>query len=297
MSTLSVSEAGYKPGSNDSGGGSGNDSGSKGGSRSSTRRATKLTAGPEICHPRVGKVRPAKGCFPSSVRSKLLKSRKNIKCRKNDDRCLLESSNITSKEKEQIGKYYLRPARPIEWEKDPDQWLDSNNINDVMKQYEEAYSNFKFLGVLPIDFAAQDPYSKIPGKCLVDTICHLSIKSLKKSGITQLGVVYNLDPHNKDGSHWVANFADLKKKKVYYFDSYGMKAPSQIAKFMRSLKLQDPALELEYNARRFQFNNSECGMYSLYFIISMLEGVPFSQFCKRAVPDGEMLRLRHWIFS
>jgi hypothetical protein len=291
MSTLSVSEAGYKPGSNASGNASG------GASRSTTRRVTKLTAGPEICHPRVGKVRPANGCFPASVRSKLLKSRKNIKCKKNDDRCLLESSDITSKEKEQIGKYYLRPARPIEWEKDPDQWLDSNNIGDVMKQYEEAYSNFKFLGVLPIDFAAQDPYSKVEGKCLVDTICHLNIKSMKKSGIIYLGVVYNLDPHNKDGSHWVANFVDLKRKKVYYFDSYGMKAPSQIAKFMRSLKLQDPSLELEYNARRFQFNNSECGMYSLYFIISMLEGVPFSKFCKRAVPDGEMLRLRHWIFS
>ena len=287
MSTLSGSEAGYKPGSNNM----------KGGGRSATRKISPHVVGPKACHPRVGKVRPVSGCFPTSVRSKLLKSRKQSSCKKDDDRCLLESSELSSQEKEQIGKQYLRPARPKEWEKDPDQWLDSNNISEVMEQYEEAYSNFKFLGVLPIDFASQDPYSKVPGKCLVDTICHLSIKSLKKSGITLLGVVYNLDPHNKDGSHWVASFADFNKKKVYYFDSYGMKAPPQIAKFMRSLKLQDPALELEYNARRFQYHNSECGMYSLYFIISMLEGVPFNKFCKRAIPDGEMLRLRHWIFS
>ena len=110
---------------------------------------------------------------------------------------------------------------------------------------------------------------------------------------------FNLDPHFKDGSHWVAAFVDLRPaaRKVYYFDSYGIEPPQQIAKFMRSLTLQDSALELAYNARRFQFQGSECGMYSLYFIICMLEEENFKTFCHKPVPDGEMLRLRHWIFS
>jgi hypothetical protein len=263
--------------------------------------------GPEGCHPRIGKSRPANGCFPTLIRRRLMTHKlsqgggKNIACLKNHtyDRCLLEESSLSETEKTKIATKYLRPKRPSAWASDPDQWLDSNNIDSVMKQYEETYSDFKFLGVLPIDFAALDPYKKDGHTCLVDSICQLKLPELEAAGTRRLAAVFNLDPHFKDGSHWVATFVDLRPniQKVYYFDSYGMEPPSQIAKFMRSLTLQDSDLELEYNARRFQFQGSECGMYSLYFIISMLEDESFKKFCHKAVPDGEMLRLRHWIFS
>lgn len=265
-----------------------------------------LKSGPEGCHPRIGKKKPRNGCFPSSVRRRLMTRRvkggsRANQCLKNHtaDRCLLEQSSLPDEEKEEIGKKYLRPKRPSAWASDPDQWLDSNNIESVMKQYEETYPNFKFLGVLPIDFAAPDPYKGNGTTCLVDSICQLKLTELEAQGIYRLGAVFNLDPHFKDGSHWVATFVDLRPeiRKVYYFDSYGIEPPQQIAKFMRSLTLQDPTLELEYNARRFQFQGSECGMYSLYFIISMLEDENFKTFCHKPVPDGEMLRLRHWIFS
>jgi hypothetical protein len=269
--------------------------------------------GPQGCHPRVGEKRPSAGCFPSAIRAHLTRKRhKSLKeeggrqkgsggtsmCKNhNEDRCLLHNSTLPDSEKETLARKYLRPARPSAWLDDPDQWLDSNNIADVMKQYEETYKDFKFLGVMPIDFAAPDPYNKSKEKCLIDKICELNLAALSKSGIHRLGAIFNLDPHFKDGSHWVACFVDLNKEKVYYFDSYGIKPPEQIAKFMRSLTLQDPNLELEFNGRRFQFQGSECGMYSLYFIISMLEGANFKEFCQHAVPDGEMLRLRHWFFS
>lgn len=259
--------------------------------------------GPEWCHPRIGRNRPSSGCFPVRVKQRLATRRggsANKPCKDmSDDRCLLESSSLGSHEKTAIAKQYLRPKRPSAWTSDPDQWLDSNNIADVMKQYEETHRDFKFLGVLPIDFAAPDPYKKDSSKCLVDSICELKLPELESKGIYRIGAVFNLDPHFKDGSHWVGIFVDLRPsaRKIYYFDSYGIKPPEQIAKFMRSLTLQGPDLKLEYNARRFQFQGSECGMYSLYFIISMLDGEPFKRFCHHAVPDGEMLRLRHWIFS
>jgi hypothetical protein len=251
-----------------------------------------------VCHPRLGLT---KKCFPSTIRRRLQTRKrrggggKNTCNNHSSERCLLQQADIPDSEKEQLAKKYLRPARPSAWANDPDQWLDSNNIADVMKQYEEAYPDFKFLGVMPIDFAAPDPYD---GKgCLVDKICQLDLSALKKSGTWKLGVIFNLDPHYKDGSHWVGSFVDLKKKKVYYFDSYGMKPPEQIAKFMRSLTVQDPELELEYNARRFQYQGSECGMYSMYFIISMLEGSNYKDFCHHSIPDKEMLRMRHLFFS
>ena len=261
--------------------------------------------GPEVCHPRIGKNKKNSSprCFPSTIRRRLtrrLKQKGGI-CKKGQskERCLLENSDLSPIEKTALEKEYLRPPRPTVWEKDPDQWLDSNNIADVMKQYEETYKDFKFLGVLPIDFAAPDPYKGGTGKCIVNTICELKLSELDKTGITRLAAVVNMDPHFKDGSHWVGIFIDLRPsiRKVYYFDSYGIKPPQQIATLMRSLTLQDPDLTLEVNGRKFQFQGSECGMYSLYFIIRMIDGANFGKFCHEAVPDGEMLRLRHWIFS
>ena len=275
------------------------------------------------CHPRV----KGSNCFPSSIRKLLTrkkkkggrttttntntntvatnsvattkKSNKTRSCMNHSDaRCLLQSSDLPDSQKDKLARQYLRPPRPSAWASDPDQWLDSNNIGDVMKQYEETYKDFKFLGVLPIDFAAPDPYTKGPTKkCLIDKMCEIDIAALRRSGIDRLAAAFNLDPHFKDGSHWVACYVDLEKHRVYYFDSYGIRPPIQIAKFMRSLTLQDPKMELAYNGRRFQYQGSECGMYSLYFIISMLEGADFKTFCHHAVPDGEMLRLRHWLFS
>jgi hypothetical protein len=189
---------------------------------------------------------------------------------------------------------------PKEWNSDPDQWLDSNNISDVMKQYEETYPHFKYYGANPIDFAAPDPYDKEAAaekKCLNEDICKLNLKDLLKRGKTHLGFVYNLDPSNKGGSHWIASFTDVPAHKTYYFDSYGMKPPPQIARFMRSMTLQDPEMKLQYNARRFQFGTSECGTYCLYFLIRMLDGDSFTDFCKETPRDKEMFKLRKFIYS
>ena len=169
-----------------------------------------------------------------------------------------------------------------------------------MKQYEQVYRHFKFFGTNPIDFAAPDPYDKdaaMKKKCLNEEICTMNLKTLSQQGKTMLGFVYNLDPSNKGGSHWIASFTDIPGHKTYYFDSYGMKAPPQIARFMRSLTLQDPSMKLAYNARRFQYGDSECGMYCLEFLINMLEGGDFQKFCRKAPRDEKMLQRRKELFS
>jgi hypothetical protein len=56
-------------------------------------------------------------------------------------------------------------------------------------------------------------------------------------------------------------------------------------------------MKLFYNGRRFQYKNSECGMYSMYFIIRMLMGDDFKRFSRKAPPDAFMLDLRDWLFS
>ena len=167
-----------------------------------------------------------------------------------------------------------------------------------MKQYEDAYPSFEFMGPFPIDFAAPDPYTKASSsQCLIKEICSLRVADSIKNGTKYIGIIYNLDPHYKGGSHWVANFIDIPKHRCYYFDSYGYEPPKQIARFMKWLTTQDPHMKLGYNARRFQRHDSECGMYSLYFIIRMLMGDQFRPFCRRQPSDSFMLDFRDWLFS
>jgi hypothetical protein len=209
----------------------------------------------------------------------------------------LSAAPLAPEERAEYVKQYLRPKQPDAWKKDPDQWLDSSNIENVMKQYEEMDPKFEFMGPFPIDFAAPDPYKGGGSKCLIQEMCSIRILESMKKGIQKVGIIYNLDPHYKGGSHWIANFIDIPARRCYYFDSYGMKPPKQIETFMKWLTTQDSSLRLAYNARRFQFNGSECGMYCLYFIIRMLAGDNFRAFCRKAPRDSAMLDLRDCLFS
>jgi hypothetical protein len=212
-------------------------------------------------------------------------------------RSFLNATGLSAQRKSELAKYYLRPEKPKAWTGDPDMWLDSNNIADVMKQYEESNSEFEFMGPFPIDFAAQDPYEKSSKKCLITEVCNFRVEKSLAAGKKYIGIVYNLDPHFKSGSHWVANFIDIPRKMCYYFDSYGMKPPDQVAKFMKWITTHDPDIRLQSNGRRFQKRNTECGMYSIYFIIRMLAGDNFKTFVRREPPDEFMLKLRDWLFS
>ena len=51
------------------------------------------------------------------------------------------------------------------------------------------------------------------------------------------------------------------------------------------------------NEKRHQFGNSECGMYSMYFITQMLQNKCFEKFQRKKVSDAYMLRLRKKFFN
>lgn len=223
-------------------------------------------------------------------------------CANGADHCVLDRANVGGAETKRLRRT-LRTRRPTAWATKPNQWLDNYNIAGCMRQYEAAVPWFRFLGVFPIDFSAPNPYrhgGEGGAKCLHAELCNLQLRAEYDKGHRGLGAVFNLDPHYKGGSHWVGLYADLhdiEKPRISYFDSYGYKTPAMIARLMRSFTLQIPGCELGFNARRFQFGDSECGMFSLYFLICMIHGIPFRTFCKDSVKDGFMLELRKVLFS
>jgi len=270
--------------------------------------------GPCQCHPIVGEKRPEIGCLPIEVLRRVAKIfnvettdttiradlEKKFGLQPNEEYTFLQKLPLSKEEKKTLEDTYLRPRAPRAWKKDPDMWLDSQNIYFVMMQYEKAFPNFDFMGPFPIDFAAPDPNNKGPTpKCLMNEICEFRVKSALESKKDMLGVIYNLDPHYKSGSHWVATFVDLKRNRCLYFDSYGLKPPKQIMTFMSWVARQDPdrKITLMYSSRRIQYKNTECGVYCLYFLIRMIYGDEFVDFTRATPNDEGMLSLRSCLFS
>jgi hypothetical protein len=180
------------------------------------------------------------------------------------------------------------PIMPDKWREKPSEWLNTDDIDNVLNQYAKAYKDFHYTGAVPIDF---DLKSK-KNYCEVSNICKISIPKLDKKGIKKIGMVFNTDPSTKDGEHWISCVIDIgginpnellgrdnnalvagkktKKRKrkrkrkskernkvktnekfygMYFFDSVADPAPKEVKKLYKRLKEQLK----EYNGKDLQF--------------------------------------------
>lgn len=209
--------------------------------------------------------------------------------------CWIQQEFIQRINSDDINNAY-RPSMPKSWDQNKYEWLKTDDIENVMDQYEEAYPEFYFIGPVPIDF--DKPYGI--GHCVVDELCKLNLTKVYNKGYRQIGVVFNLDPHDKPGSHWVSMFCDMKSKGIYYFDSYGMKPPDEVETLMKRLQNQAKLLNINMKIRsndiRHQYKNSECGVYCLFFITQLLKGHKFNQLIKSPIMDESMNKKRNFFF-
>ena len=193
------------------------------------------------------------------------------------------------------------PESPPEWKKNPNEWLSSEDIIKVMRQYEKAYKCFDFIGPSPIDFDTR----KLYGECVWDELCNFSLKDQIKNGKTKIGIIFNTDPHNKPGQHWISMFINIKKKTIFFFDSTGDKPVTQIKTLIDRIKEQGLNLRQKIVFKvdsnegiEHQYGNTECGIYSLYFIVHMLEDKITEHYLKTHIlKDAYMNKFRHIYFN
>lgn len=189
---------------------------------------------------------------------------------------------------------FFRPKKPDEWSTNPTEWHDSVTLASVMEQYELAYPTFEFIGPTPIDFDAE--LSGSWGRCVMDELCNLNLASVKSAGKNAIGIIFNLDPHDRPGSHWVAAYIDLRRMEAYYYDSYGYEPCAEIRRLLRRCREQG-CKQIIWNDIRHQRKKSECGTYCMYIIISLLKGRTFADLCKNRVDDDTMNALRDLLYS
>jgi len=129
--------------------------------------------------------------------------------------------HLSEKTKNDLKKETFRPKGP----EGKFTWLNTNNIDQVMAQYETKYPDYKFLGAVPIDFDELEDYG----------IRNLNFKKMMDGGKSKLGIIFNTDPHYKSGQHWIGMFADLQKGVCYFFDSYGLPPEKEVRKLMNRI--------------------------------------------------------------
>jgi hypothetical protein len=220
----------------------------------------------------------------------------------------------------------FRPKLPKTWKSNDHQWLNTDDINMVMQQYVDKFTDFHFLGVFPIDFDTKTFF----GNCIANEMCNLSVQALKREGKRHFGAVLNLDRHDESGSHWVSVYGNLDLAAlnygVHYYDSVGRTPPPEVTTFMKRIagqmtdanvrghasiggsktKKKDnthkstggPVREAPctHNRVRRQFKNTECGIFAMYYLVCcMSESIPIDDVWK-AMGDDDIIHKLRYVF-
>jgi hypothetical protein len=223
--------------------------------------------------------------------------KENLKDTCDIESCWLKQKFIENNLDNTLLNYTFAPKAPKEWKYNPTEWLSSLDIIKVMKQYEEFYKCFNFIGPSPINYDSHKEY----GECVWRELCEFNLKEMLFNKKNKIGVIFNTDPDYKVGSHWISLFINIKNNKIYFFDSNGLPPHKQIKKFINETikqgKNNNINFKYDYNKIQHQNTNSECGMYCLYFIIQMLNDEDFYKLTKERIPDEKVMSLREKYFN
>ena len=234
-----------------------------------------------------------------------LKRRLQSTCPATED-CWLQE--LPTAQRHYIDKRIFAPDQPTQWSKNPQEWLSNFDIERVLHQYEVSHPHFVFIGPTPIDFDTKIRTGSTKAgagseTCVWNDLCNFDLAECVRRGKTHVGIIFNLDTHDQGGSHWVSMFIHLPSKCVYYFDSAANPTPPEIKKFVRRLQTQATDTKYDENyPKQHQRSNTECGMYSLYFIITMLKTARPAEMWSRKfkqgrIPDRTMIQLRNVYYN
>ena len=231
----------------------------------------------------------------------------------NNEQCWLKQEFSKNNIDNISQSYIFAPRAPNSWNKNINEWLSNIDIMNVMNNYEKIHKDFKFIGPSPIDFDKRINNNT----CVWDELCNFDLSHYIKKNISKIGIVFNTDPHNKSGEHWISIFINLNpnienvKPYIFFFDSVGDIIPPEIDKLKN--RIVDMAINhrdeknkdgitlnfIENYPLQHQKSNTECGMYCLFFILKQLYGKPPKYFLdkNRLITDERVQAYRNKYFN
>lgn len=173
-------------------------------------------------------------------------------------------------------------TRPIGPDKET-AWLSNYDIINVMTKYEREYPDFQFFGAVPLDC---EDYEFCP------------LRKLDFNKVRKIGIVYNLDKYGQSGSHWVALYIDVDKCAAYFSDSVGKPPKPNIESLINRFRQHCKGnITYKYNTTRYQKDDTECGVYSINFIVRLLKGDKYEDIIQTAPAFEQINSCRNIYFA
>jgi hypothetical protein len=200
------------------------------------------------------------------------------------EKCVAKTVGVDLKHFKQTG-----PANNVDL-------LNNHNIDTVISNICSVAGNYH-MPFQMIDFAGTDRY---PATELgnIDII-----KDAKDKGFTTMSVVLNTDVRSGGGIHWFPLFISFKNSPITieYFNSSGNRPVREVNDWM--LKTQKHLTSNGHKANIIipsglvhQRGDTECGLYSIYYIWNRLNDVPYIRFHNTRVTDKQMVNFRKMCF-
>lgn len=175
------------------------------------------------------------------------------------------------------------------------EWLSNDDIDGYFKKLETQYPKFKAIPYQMIDFPTQVHHQS-------KQITQLDFLKEYDQGKRYFGAAINTDVSSGTGIHWFAFFVDLSSKPctIEFFDSTGNPMDSTVRewamKLQQKLASRMPCNIIE-NRQQHQHENSECGVYTSFYIFARLSGMSFKDFQKEKINDARIAEFRKGLFS
>ncbi len=176
--------------------------------------------------------------------------------------------------------------------------LNNYNIDETMKHWsihgkKMFNKKFYYIPYQMIDFA-QNKHSPLT---------NIDIQNLMSQGYDSFGVVINTDKADGRGKHWFCLYGDLQHKGtkddpivLEYFNSSGNRPAEEIYIFLENLKhnlIVDSKIYSKVvqsvTGTQIQHSKTECGMWSLLYILYRLLDKPTDYFIHIGTTDKEII--------
>lgn len=219
----------------------------------------------------------------------------------NDETCWLRQPFAQNVHDDDLHHATFKPPRPP----GKTAWLSNKDIGDVMFQIRDHNDprSFRFIGPVPIDFDNITEKTSRFWYSLTSQVKYMNLPELYQQGVRKVGIVFNLDPHYRNGSHWVCVFCEFSEIRVEisYFDSFAKQPPDEIMKLMKRVsktcaKYLGVKMPICINNIQTQFKDTECGVYCMRYLEDMLQGKTFEEVTHRIISDQDINNWRDYYF-
>jgi len=199
--------------------------------------------------------------------------------------------------------------------------LSNVHLDETLRRWARVFPEFFPCPFAMIDFDRNGDYL---GRVDLPKILRGEVSANLGPGIghvrrkfTCFGCIVNTDVSSGPGKHWVELFVDARPPPgepwtVEYFNSAGNPPPKAIVKWMERTrddlaryratlpgcedKKKCPVESISVTSVDHQDSQTECGVYTLYYIRRRLEGTSYKFFFEEFVPDAAMTAFRAHIF-